>query len=168
MTKIEKKIIQLLSDYPEQEFYGQEIANRLKCSKSSISGLLPPLLSKKMITKITKGRMGFYQINPANLAVKQFKIISALEIIKSISEKLKPFAKKAILFGLASRGEQTSGSDMDLLIISNKKEEALSAINKFKNKLNLQIIIKTPSEWSEMETLTPEFFQEIKNGITIF
>ncbi|KKP71945.1 MAG: hypothetical protein UR65_C0023G0012, partial [Candidatus Moranbacteria bacterium GW2011_GWE2_35_164] len=28
MTKIERKIIQLLSDYPEQEFYGGEITRK--------------------------------------------------------------------------------------------------------------------------------------------
>lgn len=167
MTKIEQKIIHLLSNYPEREFYGQEIANKIKCSKASVSGLLKSLLGKKIISKTTKGRMGFYQINQSSLTVKKLRINLALENVKPIAKKLSLVSQRAILFGSACRGEQTEKSDLDLFIIGKQKEEILTIIDKYRDRLNLQVIIKSPNEWSEMEIKESEFFREIKSGITI-
>ena len=72
--KIEQKIIKLLADYPGKEFYGQEIAQKLKCSKASTSGILKSLVQKKIISQKVKGHMKFYQINLKSSEVKRFKI----------------------------------------------------------------------------------------------
>lgn len=51
MKKIEKKIIMFLADYPEQEFYGQEIADKIKGSKASTSGLLKVLFCQGVVKR---------------------------------------------------------------------------------------------------------------------
>lgn len=168
MSKIEQNIIKLLADYPTQEFYGQEIADKVSCSKASASGILKTLENKKIIIKKTKGHMGFFQINTKSLDVKRFRIDSTLLRIKSILPKLEKVSQKIILFGSASRGEQTANSDIDLFILSKTKNEAKVAINKLSTDLNIKAIIKTAGEWSELEIKEPEFYQEIKNGIVLF
>lgn len=168
MTKLEQKIIKLLSDYPEREFYGQEIAEKAKCSKASVSGILKSLSAKKIVFKKVRGHMKFYQINQKNPAVKKFKINSVLEKLTSFAPKLEKFSKKIILFGSASRGEQTAGSDIDLFVLSNDKNEARKILGTANRNLRIKAIIKTTGEWSEMEVKEPEFYQEIKNGITLY
>ena len=168
MAKLEQKIIKILADYPEREFYGQEIADKIKCSKASASIILKSLTSRKIIFRKTKGHMNFFQINTGNSEVKKFRIDSVLEKIKPILPKLERFCRKIILFGSGSRGEQTAGSDIDLFILSGRKDDVRSVIKKTRARLNIKAVIKTPVEWSEMEVKEPELYQEIKNGITLY
>lgn len=168
MVKLEQKIIQLLSDYPEQEFYGQEIAKKITCSKASVSGIMEILIQKNIASKKIRGHMKFYQINPKNAEVKKFKINIVLEKINPLLPKLEKLSQKIILFGSGSRGDQTFNSDIDLFILSNQKEELRTIISTIKLNLPLKTIIKTQSELSEMEITEPEFYQEIKNGIILY
>ena len=168
MIKIKKKIIRFLSDYPEKEFYGQEIADKVKCSKASASIILKALVGKKIIFLKKKGNMKFYQINPKNIEVKKIKISTVIENINPLLLKLEKFSQKVILFGSSSRGEQTSDSDIDLFILGNRKEKIREFIGKTNSRLNIKAIIKTPTKWSEMEIMEPEFYQEIKNGIVLY
>lgn len=168
MSKLEQKIIKLLADYPEKEFYAQEIAQKLKFSKASASGILKLLSDKGIIFKKIKGHMKFYQINPKNPELKSFRINLALEKVKSFLPKLEKFSKKIILFGSASRGEQTFDSDIDLFILTDNKNKIQAALKKMNKRLPVKSIVKNPGEWSEMEIKKPEFYQEIKSGITLY
>jgi predicted nucleotidyltransferase len=168
MTKTEEKIIKLLADYPEREFYAQEIARIVKCSKASASGILKLLTKKKIAFRKVRGHMKFYQINQRSPRVKKLKIDWVLEKINSLLPKLEKFSKKIILFGSASRGEQTHDSDIDLFIISDDKDNIRAALNKISRELRVKAIVKTAGEWSEMEIKEPEFYREIKSGITLY
>ncbi len=168
MFNIESRILHLLSSYPEREFYGQEIAQKVKCSKASVSLIMKKLVQKKFVSKLVRGHMKFYQINPKNPEVKRFKIDAMLEKLNYLLPQLEKFSKKIILFGSGSRGDQTWNSDADLFILSNEKEELRSIIIKLNSSLPIKAIIKTQSEWSEMEINEPELYGEIKNGITLY
>jgi len=168
MTKLEQKTIKLLADYPEKEFYAQEIAQKLKFSKASASGILKSLAKRGVVLKKVKGHMKFYQINPKNAEFKKFRINLVLEKLNPLLPKFKKISQKIILFGSASRGEQTFSSDIDLFILSNNKNEVQAALKKISVKLRIKAIIKTPGEWSEMEIKEPEFYREILSGITLY
>ena len=168
MTKLEQKIIMFLSDYPEREFYGQEIANKVKSSKASASGLLRVLSRRGIIFKKVRGRMKFYQINAKSLELKRLRINSAMEKLNPLLPRLEKLSQKIILFGSSSRGEQTSGSDFDLFILSAEKNKVQAALKKINSGLRLNAVIKTPGEWSEMEITEPEFYREIKSGIILY
>lgn len=168
MTKLEKKIIMFLADYPEREFYSQEIANKVKGSKASASGLLKVLSRQGVIFKKVKGRMKFYQINLKSPELKKLRINSSLEKMNSLLPKIEKLSQRIILFGSASRGEQTSSSDLDLFILSRDKDKVRVALKKANVGSRLKPIIKAPGEWSEMEITEPEFYREIKNGIILY
>ena len=168
MTKLEKKIIMLLADYPEREFYSQEIADKVKGSKASASGLLKILSRQGVVLKKIKGRMKFYQIKATSPELKKLRINSAMEKLNPLLPRLEKLSQKIILFGSASRGEQTSSSDIDLFILARDKDRIREALKKMSAGLRLKAIIKTSNEWSEMEISEPEFYQEIKNGIILY
>ena len=168
MLKIEDKIIALLSDYPAKEFYGQEIAKKITCSKASASAVLKLLVEKKIVYKTVKGHMKFYSINQASIDVKKFKIDHALEKLKVVVLKLKNDSRKIILFGSASRGEQTFDSDIDLLVLTNNREKLQSELKKINSKLKIRAIVKNQSEWSEMEIKDPVFYSEVNKGIILY
>jgi predicted nucleotidyltransferase len=168
MAKNKQKIITLLADYPGREFYAQEIAEKTECSKASASNILKSLADKKVIFKEAKGRMKFYRINQGSPEVKRARIDLALEKLVPALAKLKKSSLKIILFGSASRGDQTAGSDIDLFILSKDKNETRKILEKTSRNLQIKAIIKTPSEWSEMEVQEPEFYREIRDGITLY
>lgn len=167
MTGLEEKIILLLADWPEKEFYGEEIARKTKCSKASVSNLLKSLSKSGLVLKQEKGHMKFYRINQKNPEVKVLKIKTAIGQIRPILPKLAKYSEKIILFGSASRGEQTSGSDIDLLILTRNKNTVREILGKSETSPPVKAIVKTAAEWSEMEIKEPEFYREAKNGIVI-
>jgi predicted nucleotidyltransferase len=168
MTKVEKKIIEFLSAYPHKEFYGQEIVKKVKCSKASVSTLLKAMSKVGIVLCKQRGHMKFYQINPRSADVKKFKINSAIEELKPILPKLSKLSQKIILFGSASRGEQSYNSDLDLVVLSNEKNKIKKIIKSANSIWPLKAIIKTQSEWSEVEIKDPEFYREVKSGIILF
>ena len=167
MTPIEKKILTFFGNYPERQFYAQEIAGAVHCSKASVSAVMRTFLKKGLVFGEVRGRMKFYRINPKHVEVKKWKIDSALHSILGLVKRLSPHTDKIILFGSAGRGEQTVSSDIDLFILTRKKADAQRVVAMVKSKCTMNAAIKTPQEWAEMEVREPEFYQEIKNGITV-
>lgn len=167
MSIIRNKIITLLSDYPERDFYNQEIADIAECSKASASLILNKLLTEKIIISNARGNLKFYKINTRSIEVKQFRINQTIEQLKEIVNRLSKYSEKIILFGSMSRGEQTMQSDIDLMIISREHALASEILKKARFKHKINAIIKTQSEFSELEVKNPEFYYEVKNGIIL-
>src|SRR3990170_5511202 len=168
MAKIEQEIIKFLSNYPEREFYAQEIGENVQCSKASASNILKSLANEGVVFTNTRGHMKFHRINQKNLKVRQLKINFVLEKLNLIVPKLQKVSQKIFLFGSASRGEQTFNSDIDLFVITSHMPDAAAILKKTGKNTKIKAIIKTPSEWSEMEIKEPEFYQEVKNGIILY
>ncbi len=168
MAKIEQKIIKFLGNYPEREFYAQEIAENVQCSKASASNILKSLAKEGVVFTNKRGHMKFHRINQKNLKVRQLKINFVLEKLNLIVPKLQKVSQKIFLFGSASRGEQTFNSDIDLFVITSCKPDAAAILKKTGKNTKIKAIIKTPSEWSEMEIKEPEFYQQVKNGIILY
>lgn len=166
MTKVEERIIELLALNPQREYYGAEIARAVKCSKGSASGILARFLVQKIIKSRSVGNLKFYQVNPCPFIVN-YKISLTIKRLDAVVEKLKKISTMIILFGSTARGEQTIESDIDLFVISKNKELVVDVIKNSKLRNIIKPIIKTNSEWAEMEVKDPEFFNEIKRGINL-
>jgi len=168
ITKNCEKIILFLGDYPEKKFFTKEIAEKLNVSLGGTHNALKYLVKEKIIEQEQKGNMKFYCINEENPLVKQFKITSAIEKLSLLIKKIKDDCINIILFGSASRGEQTVDSDIDLFVLTHNPEAVKSKISKIKSKLIINPIIKTPNQWSELEIKEQEFYNEVKQGIKLF
>ena len=167
-TKTEEKIITLLSNYPNREFFCRQIASKLKISTGGVSENLRRLAKGKLVKGCKRGNMKFYQIIEENPVVKQYKINLTLKRISSLINKLKAKSLEIILFGSTSRGEQTADSDIDLFVLSNHKGEIRKILDSTRNKLSIKAIIKIPNEWSELEIKEPEFYKEVQKGIKLY
>lgn len=168
ITKNCKKIMLFLGNYPERNFFSKEIAEKLNISLGGTHNALKYLAKEKIIEQEQKGNMKFYCINEKNPLVKQFKITAVIEELSSLTKKIKDDSIDIILFGSASRGEQTADSDIDLFILTHNPEVIKLKIVKIKNKLIINPIVKTPNQWGELEIKEPEFYNEVKQGIKLF
>ena len=168
LTMNNKKIINLLADYPNQQFFTKEISKKLKISIGGAHNSLKELAKEKMIFREQKGNMKFFQINLHNSIIKQLRTTSAIEKLAKITKRLEKDSKEIILFGSASRGEQSAESDFDLFVLTNNPKEAREIIKRERKKLPVSAIVKTPNEWGETEIKEPEFYLEVKKGIKLY
>ncbi|MFT4305243.1 MAG: nucleotidyltransferase domain-containing protein, partial [Candidatus Woesearchaeota archaeon] len=115
---------------------------------SSVQNILEKLKKSNILTEEKTKSNKFYKINDKKMFALKFSQIAINKFNKlnyNIKTPLNNFLKNIpdeiytiILFGSASRGEETKNSDIDLLIVSNKKYD-LS-----KNKKEAEITSKYP------------------------
>jgi predicted nucleotidyltransferase len=168
MTENTEKIINFLADYPSRQFFTKEISGKTKISLGGAHNSLKDLVKEKMVFVEQRGNMKFFQINLHNPAVRQTRMALAVNKLSGIVEKIKEYSKEIILFGSASRGEQSAESDFDLFVLTNNRKEVEKIIKKERKKLPINTVIKTPNEWGEMEIKEPEFYLEVKKGIKLY
>ena len=168
ITKNCQKIILFLGDYPERKFFGKEIAEKLKISLGGAHNALKYLVKQEIIRAEQRGNMKFYQIDDENPLVKQLKSATVIEKLRSLVSKIKNDSKKIILFGSASRGEQIADSDIDLFVLAHDPETIKKSITEFKKEMLVNLVVKTPNQWGELEIKEPEFYNEVNQGIKLF
>ena len=123
-----KKILELLS---KETLHLREIAKKTNLNENSVYRFLNSLLNKNILTSKKIGNMKFFSLNKNK---NTFLILTALAIEKQ--ENLHHLRKTAIdtflknlpeqpvftiLFGSTAKGTYSSESDIDLLLITNKK-----------------------------------------------
>lgn len=144
-----------------------EMEKKAKISKSSLNAVLRELAREDLIIREAKGKQYFYKANLNNPAVKQLKVIAVIFRLASLIKEIKPISRKIILFGSSSRGEDAEESDIDLFVMTRNKEEIMKKI-KDSGLKNIQPIIKTPHEFSELKHQDSYFYHEIDRGVILY
>jgi predicted nucleotidyltransferase len=162
------KVLSFLARYPAQEFLSSEIQMGVSVSRAGAYLALQNLLREKLVNKKEKGRFHLYSLNHVNPIVRQFKVLMNVILLEPLILKLRPFMVRMILFGSASRGEDTVSSDIDLFIISKDPETIKEHLTSYKAERKLQPIVLVPAEWPEFREREKAFFEEIEKGIVIW
>lgn len=71
-TETKRKIIHLLLSLPDKEWYGSEIAFKIKVTPASVYQQINDLIKQNALIQVRKGRMRFFKINPEHWLMKQF------------------------------------------------------------------------------------------------
>lgn len=144
----EDKIYLAYFELKQSKLYYNQIKEYTKCSHSSIQNTLEKLTKKNILKQIKTKSNTFYEINDKKFIVLRFSEIALRKFNNlnvNVKIPLKNFLKNIskeiytiVLFGSASRKEEQKESDIDLLIITNKK------IDLTKNKKEAEITSKYP------------------------
>jgi predicted nucleotidyltransferase len=156
------RILQPFFDYPKKGFHIRELSRITKLAQISVINHLNALCKEGFIIK-EKGDI--YNVFKANRGNPQFKILKqqnmvlriyASGLIRYIEEILHPNC--AVLFGSASRGEDTEESDVDLFI---QAEETAIDIKKYEKNLKRKINVLFEAD---LKSLSKELLNNIING----
>ncbi|GAJ04980.1 unnamed protein product, partial [marine sediment metagenome] len=158
------KILGYVIENPGREFIEKEIQKATGISKAGVNLALRRLAQKRLVERKRRGRMYFYTTQVNNLLVKQLKILKNMARLSPLVKKLKNLSQKIILFGSWSRGENLKDSDIDLCLLTNSAEEVQQIVKKSSLRNKLQLIIRTPTGFAELEKKDPVFFKEIDRG----
>jgi|SRR3989344_973416 len=160
------KLLQEFFDFPKKDFQIRELSRRIKLAQISVTNHLKSLLRENLITKEKKYIYPSFRANINNEIFKLLKKQNLLFRIKTLGltdfleEKFKPNC--IILFGSASRGEDTENSDVDLFIQS--KELDLNLI-KYEKLLNRKInLLFEPN----IKNLNKELLNNLINGEKLY
>ncbi|MEA3414502.1 MAG: nucleotidyltransferase domain-containing protein [Nanoarchaeota archaeon] len=164
------KILTLFIKEPEREFHVREIAKILKRSPTTISKYLKEykniLLSKNKLNHL------IFKANTESTKFKQLKLNYNLNILHEsglVNYLSKEFNHPSaiILFGSFAKAENNSNSDIDLLLISSKKQEP--NLKKFEKKIGhkIQLFIHSEKELEKLKIKNKELFNNWINGIVI-
>lgn len=152
-SKIRRKLLGFLFSNPKKEYYLSELARMVETSPGNIQREMAKFIADGLIQKERRGNLNFYVLNPVHALFTEIKSL----ILKTVGVEaaLKELVQKhkeielALLYGSFARSEENGESDIDLLIISDKKLEAFySAISKLELRFNREI---NPTAYSSEE-----------------
>lgn len=167
-SKINQQILEFLCEHPNDSFYSSQIAQKTGLSIGGVNQTLRSLTKDSLLKAEKKGRMTFYQVDTSSPIIRQFKVFHTILLLNPLVEKLQSFADKAVLFGSCAEGINTEDSDIDLLVVSNQKDDINNVFTKFKSKQKIQLILKSPQEYVSLEKKEPVFFAEIEKGTPLW
>ena len=166
--KPEDKIYKAYFESKKNSLYFNEIKELSKLSDSSLTNTLNRLIKNSTLMQEKTRSNTFYKINNkkifalkfSEIAIQKFNELN-LEVKIPLRNFLKDISKEVytiVLFGSASRKEEQKRSDIDLLVIANKK------INLTNNKKEAEITSKHPVS---IFRATIEQFTQNKDDIII-
>lgn len=153
-------------DFSRKDFQMREISRRINLAQVSVISHLEALNKEGLILKEKKG---IYSTFRANRDSEDFKLLKKQNLvwrihkcglISLLDEKLKPNC--IVLFGSASRGEDTETSDIDIFI---QAEETELDLKKYEGVLSRRIKLFFEPE---LNALSRELLNNIINGQVIY
>ena len=162
-----EKILKKLFEKPEYKFHIRELARETKLNPNTIINLTKELVKEKIIIK--KRNKNIVEIY-CDLDSKNYKRKKQLYNISSINNSglldyLVDFynhPQAIILFGSFLRGEDFSGGDIDIAVISTNKKE--SDLIKFEKKLKRKIHLLSFT----YKEISDEFYTNLINGFVLY
>jgi predicted nucleotidyltransferase len=126
------------------------------------------LVSAGFIRRKKRGKMYLYVVNFDHPIIKQLKVLKVIMFLDPLLEKIRNKSQKIILYGSSSRGENTKDSDIDLFVVTNSSQEVEKITKNSPKGKGVQLIIRTPLKYIEMEKTDPIFYAEIERGIVLW
>lgn len=161
------RLMSFLTLHRDSSFYDKEISEQTGLSRGTTNRLLNQFLDFGLVFRERKGRMWFYTLNQAPL-VNSFRVFENLVMLSELVASLCPLSRRIILFGSAATGEDTAASDIDLFIISQRKDEALAAIRDFQTDREIKPVIQTALEYADGRAKDKAFFEQVEKGLKLF
>jgi predicted nucleotidyltransferase len=173
ITTVNQKILQFLAKYSDKEFHEREIARRVGVASGSANRALNGLYVVGAVKRRPEWRMLFYSIKASNPAVIEFKKLINVMLIEPLVAELKNITNKIVLYGSCAQGTDNSKSDMDIFIVTGKREHVNRIIDNFHfpkgyEDIRIQTIIKTPVELLNASQSEEVFLGEVEKGIALW
>lgn len=170
ITPTSLAILAQLAEDPMMEFYQREIAEEAEVSLGSANQLLKDLVDREIVILEKRGKMFFYQINLNNPVARHFKILFNVMHLDNLVKELRDLCKRVVLFGSCSEGTDVKESDMDLFVLTQKKNLVFQSINKYERKINKRItpIVLSPIEWVGLRKKDKPLYDNISKGIVLW
>lgn len=156
------KVLSFLLDNPYKEFHLRGIARTLKISASSVKSAADKLEKLNLTKSKACANLRMISGNKEEILFKHLKLSKNIDFLRPLVKELLP-AIAVMLYGSYAKGENDENSDIDVVVITNKKK---MNIHSYKDK-ELQVYFFTPAEWAEMKKTNSAYAREVSAGILL-
>lgn len=121
-SKTQQKVIGLLFGKPNQSYFANEIVRSAGLGKGTVMRELERLHSSGLVTLVRQGNQNHYQANSQSPIFQELTAIArkTFGIADLVKDALQPINSKlqtAFIYGSIAKGEATSESDIDLMLV---------------------------------------------------
>lgn len=158
------RIIILLIDSYGEELSQVRIKKATGFSNATLAKWVKKLKDFDIITVRREGVTNYCKLND-NAVVKELKILNTLLKLEKMENIKKKYNARIYLYGSAARGEDTEGSDIDILMVGKaRKDSIIREINTLSGQIGKKISIQifSPQEWAMMDKKDKAFFERIE------
>ncbi len=156
-SQIRVDLLAVFFMHPGEEFYLRQLVAMLQCSPRSISLELGNLYTIGLVHKRVSGKQHYYSINQAHPVYSELsalfrKTVGLHDIVKQELQSLADNIEFAFIYGSMARGDYSSASDLDVMIIGQPPLRRLASSTsnlriKLAREVNYQVFRK--DEWLE-------------------
>jgi len=165
-------VLRILLRYPDRRFTGRELASFADLSHPGALKALKALEAFNLVTISSHGRAYVISLNKESPLIKDLQPLfegesgAQSELVRRIGETFEGTSASVFLFGSVARGEEEATSDIDILVVTRKRREALDAIGRLQLEISraygnhLSAMILSQSELKRPEN--SELVEEIR------
>lgn len=124
-TGTQQRVLALLFGQADRSFYANEIIALTQGGSGAVQRELARLVHSGLVTVRQSGNQKHYQANPASPIFEELAAITrkTMGLAEPLRQALQPLAEHieaAFVYGSVARREDTSASDIDLMLISDE------------------------------------------------
>lgn len=161
LSKTDWQVFQLLAKDYRKAQHIREIATNLKISPSSAKRAAEQLLKLNLIKEEKIANLRRFSGNIDSTLFKELKRTMNIEMILPLVEKIDAYT--IVLYGSMATGTDTEKSDIDIMILTNTKNNNIS----FWNEHEVQLIQFSPAQWDKQKRENKGYYNEVHKGIIL-
>jgi predicted nucleotidyltransferase len=128
-TPVQQRVLGLLYGQPERRFQSAEIIRLAGSGTGAVHRQLSRLAAAGLVTTARVGSQKYYQANAGSPVFAELHglIAKTVGLVEPIRQALAPYSEQiatAFIYGSIARGTEGSGSDVDLMIVSDTLDHA--------------------------------------------
>jgi predicted nucleotidyltransferase len=124
-TPVQQRVMGLLFGQPERRFQSGEIIRLAGSGTGAVHRQLQRLAAAGLVTAARQGNQKYYQAREGSPVLDELRglVVKTVGIVGPFREALRPLASRihaAFVYGSVARGSDHAGSDLDLLVVSDR------------------------------------------------
>jgi predicted nucleotidyltransferase len=121
-AKVQQRVLGVLFGNPGRSFYANEVIGLARSGTGAVQRELARLEAAGLVTATRIGKQKHYQANQASPVFQELRalVLKTSGLVDVLREALAPAAslvRAAFVYGSVAKGEDTSTSDIDLMVI---------------------------------------------------
>lgn len=122
-SKVRQRVLGVLFSTPDRSFYTNEVISLAQSGAGAVQRELSDLAAAGLLTVHKQGNQKHYQANSKSPVFTELrglvvKTIGLADVLRHALEPLTPQIAMAFVFGSIAKQQDTSSSDIDLLVVS--------------------------------------------------
>jgi len=123
LPKVRQRVLAVLFGAPDRSYYANELIALAQSGTGAVQRELAALAAAGLITERRQGNQKHFQANPqspvfAELRGLVLKTMGLADVLRAALAPLAPRIELAFVFGSVARQQDTSHSDVDVLLVS--------------------------------------------------